>query len=134
MADKLFLVTRADLSDAQQAVQAAHALREFVAVHPEVDRAWYTTSNTLAFLAVPDEEALGVLLERAAERGHPVAAFHEPDRDNEMTAIALGPSARSLCSGLALALRDRGYSSVAEQRPLTPRDGGSSPSIPTVTG
>jgi hypothetical protein len=52
---KLHLVTRRDLSPGQQAVQAAHALREFIQHHPEVDRDWYERSNTLALLAVEDE-------------------------------------------------------------------------------
>lgn len=52
---KLFLVTRSDLPPGQQAVQAAHALREFVELYPEEDRLWYERSNTLAFIAAPDE-------------------------------------------------------------------------------
>ena len=103
--DKLFLVVRRDLSAGQQAVQAAHALRQFAAEHPEVDQEWFECSNTLAFLEVPDEGALGVLLEKAATREFPVAAFFEPDRDYELTALAMGPSARKLCSGLVLALQ-----------------------------
>jgi peptidyl-tRNA hydrolase len=102
---KLYLIVRADLSAGQQAVQAAHALRQFAAEHPEVDQEWFLVSNTLAFLEVPDERALGVLLERAATREFPVAAFFEPDRDYELTALAMGPSARKLCSGLVLALQ-----------------------------
>lgn len=62
---KLFLVTRQDLEPGQQAVQAAHALREFSAKHPEIDRHWYETSNTLAFLAAKNEEALYRLREKA---------------------------------------------------------------------
>lgn len=119
--DKLYLVTREDLDPGQQAVQAAHSLREFVELHPEIDRAWYKQSNTLAFLVVADEPALGVLLQKAANRNCPVAPFHEPDRNNEMTAIALGPAARNLCSGLRLALAGpRCRSSEASSGFLTP--------------
>lgn len=109
---KLFLVTRADLPAGQQAVQAAHAMREFAEHHPEHDRAWYRESNTLAFLAVPNERALGVLLKKARRRDIPVAAFHEPDRNNEMTAIALDHAGRGLVSDLPLALAERSHSSV----------------------
>lgn len=125
-ASKLFLITRADLSAGQQAVQAAHAMREFAEHHPEIERVWYRESNTLAFLVVSDERALGVLLKRARRRDVPAAAFHEPDRNNEMTAIALGPAARSLVSNLPLALTGS-HSSMAEQRLLTPRVAGSTP-------
>ncbi len=126
-AEKLFLVTRADLPDGQQAVQAAHAMREFAEHHPEVERAWYSKSNTLAFLAVPDEAALGVLLEKARRRDIPAASFHEPDRNNEMTAIALGPAARSLVSNLPLAL-GRSHSSIGRAgASRSPSVAGSSP-------
>jgi peptidyl-tRNA hydrolase len=130
MADKVFLVTRADLSDAQQAVQAAHALQEFNILWPAEARDWHTKSNTLAFLVVADEAALGVLLKKARRRDIPAAPFHEPDRNNEMTAIALGPAARGICSGLSLALRDR----RRETRRLdsNPAGEGSSPSGPTI--
>jgi hypothetical protein len=103
--DKLFLVTREDLPPGVQAIQTAHALREFVAHHPEIDQAWYTRSNYLAMLAVPNEEALWGLFNRAVDRGFSVAPFHEPDRGNELTAFALEPAARRLVSSLPLALR-----------------------------
>jgi len=102
---KLFLVTRADLSAGQQAVQAAHALREFTALHPEVDRQWYQTSNTLAFLAAKNEEALGMLCAKAERLGFPTAPFYEPDRGNELTAVAFGPACQRILSHLPLALR-----------------------------
>lgn len=62
MAEKLFLVTRADLPAGQQAVQAAHAFREFVNEHGDIEGDWYRTSNHLAFLSVADEPALERLL------------------------------------------------------------------------
>lgn len=104
MAAKLFLVTRADLSAAQQAVQAAHVFREFVEEHTEVERDWYKSSNHLAMLSVADERALHELLEQAAHRGLRVSAFREPDRGDELTAIALEPAAKRLCARLKLAL------------------------------
>jgi len=103
-AAKLYLVTRSDLPAGQQAVQAAHALREFSAQHPEVDRHWYETSNHLAILVVPNEEALFRLVERAEVQGLKVSVFKEPDRDHETTAIALEPEAKRLCKNLPLAL------------------------------
>ncbi len=47
-----------DLPPGQQAVQVAHAMREFVREHPHEDRIWYEKSNTIAFLAVQDEKEL----------------------------------------------------------------------------
>jgi peptidyl-tRNA hydrolase len=103
---RLYLVVRADLSAGQQAVQGAHALREFVHVHPEIDRNWYQTSNTLAFLSVPGEMDLLSLLTQAQQRGFSAAPFREPDRNDELTAVAFGPECRKLLSRLPLALRE----------------------------
>lgn len=127
-ASKVFLVSRADLSEAQQGVQAMHALSEFIFEHPEIAGSWRRESNTLAWLVVPDEASLGVLLKKARRRDIPFAAFHEPDRNNEMTAIALGPAARSLVSGLPLAFADWSHSSVGRAgASRSPSAAGSSP-------
>ena len=105
LGDKLYLITREDLPWSQQAVQAVHAMREFIREHPEVDRQWYEVSNHLAFLAVRNEQELEQLIEKAKWKGVPVAFFREPDRQNELTAIALGPSGRNLCRRFPLALQ-----------------------------
>lgn len=105
MVDKLYLVTREDLPPGQQAVQAAHALRQFVSDHPETDQAWFQESNTLAILTVRDQQTLGKLLKKALDRSIPVARFLEPDRGSELTAIALGPQGKKLTRGLPLALQ-----------------------------
>lgn len=104
--DKLYLVTRADLPAGAQAVQAAHALRQFAAEHPEVDREWFERSNYLGLLTVPSEADLARLLAKAERRGIAAAAFREPDLGDSLTAIALGPcsGARALTRALPLAL------------------------------
>lgn len=101
---KLYLITRSDLSPAQQAVQAAHALQAFNLQHETLTRQWYATSNTLALLAVPDEAGLGKLLELADAFGVDASAFREPDHGDSLTAIALGPGGKRLCRGIPLAL------------------------------
>ena len=98
--EKLFLITRHDLSEGARAMQMAHAFREFIETHPEIDRAWYKDSNTLVGLEAPNEKALAKLLEDARWKGIPVAFFLEPDLGNELTAIALGPSGKRLCRRL----------------------------------
>lgn len=105
MVSKLFVITRADLSEGQQAVQGMHALQEFNIVHPHEAKGWYDKSNTLAFLVVANEEELGVLYRRAVDRRVPVAPFREPDRDNELTAIAIGPQGKKVTQGLSVAFR-----------------------------
>lgn len=101
---KLYLITRADLSIAQQAVQAAHALQEYNVLHPGPVLEWYRASNTIAFLAVPDELALFDLVDVARARGYTTAPFREPDRNDELTAVVLGPEAHRLVRRLPLAL------------------------------
>lgn len=95
--DKLYLVTRSDLPPGQQAVQAAHSLHSFESEHRTVYVAWRDESQTLAFLAAPNEGALQRLLEKAEWAGVPAAGFLEPDLGNSLTAVALGPEGKRLC-------------------------------------
>ncbi len=103
---KLYLVVRADLSPAQQAVQASHALRQFVDEHPQEDQEWFEKSNTIAFLAVGNEQELTQLLARAELCGISCSGFREPDRGDELTAAAISPQGKRLCRGLPLALAE----------------------------
>jgi peptidyl-tRNA hydrolase len=103
---KLHIITRRDLPAGQQAVQAIHVMREFVREHPDTDREWYQKSNTLAFLSVEDEKALTCLLSSAQLRRIAASGFREPDRDDELTAIAIGPRGKGLCRRLRLALSE----------------------------
>lgn len=102
---KLYVVVREDLPPGDQAVQAIHAARQFASEHPEEEAAWFRESNHLAFLAVPDLPSLIALRDRAEVRGIPSVAFEEPDMGNAVTALALSPRAKSICSGLPKALR-----------------------------
>lgn len=104
MASKVYVVTRDDLPAGQQAVQSCHALAEFVLEFGPLARTWQQESNTLALLSVPDEITLEGLA-RSAERRCAVIRFREPDRNNELTAIALGPEGRRLVQNLPLTLR-----------------------------
>lgn len=105
--DRLFLVVREDLVPAQQAVQAIHAARAFVAEYPAIEAAWHASSNTLALLAVPDEAALAEVAARARDGGFAVATFHEEDLGGELTAVALEPRARRFTRALPRALGGR---------------------------
>lgn len=70
-----------------------------------MEQTWYENSNTLALLEVEDEPALERLLERARWKGIEASGFREPDRQDELTAIAIGPRGKRLCQGLELALQ-----------------------------
>lgn len=101
---KLYLVVRADLPPAQQAVQAAHALQAFNLCHPSTTARWVAESNTLALLEVDDEAALCELACRADFFGVECAQFREPDLGDSLTALALSPDGKRLVRGLRMAL------------------------------
>lgn len=102
---KLYLVVRSDLDQAQQAVQAAHALTEYLIQHKEGALSWHSTSNTLALLSVPTEDKLNLLVDKARRKGFMFSEFREPDRFQELTAAAFEPKAKSILRNLPLALR-----------------------------
>lgn len=106
--DRLRVVVDAGLSPGAVAAQAVHAVVAFGVEHPEGFKAWRTGSSTIVILAA-DEAQLAVLRDKAARAGLDVASFHEPDLDDALTAIAVGPSgeARRLTRGLRLAVRWR---------------------------
>ena len=101
---RLYAVVRADLPPGAQAVQSAHALREFAEQYPEIEKAWHAGSNTLAVLAVPSEPALATLVSVLREQGIALAEFREPDLGNALTAICVEPRAGRLLRDLPLAL------------------------------
>ena len=101
---KLFAVVRSDLSPGAKACQAAHALRAFADAYPELENMWWATSNTLVLLEAPLDRLL--LLEQEAlnkEVSH--VRFVEPDwaPTGTLTALALGPGARTMVAQLDLA-------------------------------
>lgn len=103
------MITRNDIAPGYQAVQSMHALRQFIADHPEIDRQWFEHSNYLGLLSVSNEEALLRLITQAQMQNIAVSIFREPDIGDQITAIALGPGPKSkkLCGRLPLALRDK---------------------------
>lgn len=105
--DKLFVVVRSDLPPAQQAVQAVHAARQFAAEHPETELKWFETSNHLALLEVSSEEDILRLAALAGNRDIQLSVFREPDLNDSITAIALGPKAKTICRDIPLALGGR---------------------------
>jgi hypothetical protein len=102
---KLYTVVRADLPLGAQAVQAAHAMREFAHLHPEVEAEWHRTSNTVVMLSVPDEAALVDLKVRLCNAHISVAEFHEPDLNHSLTAICVAPDGSRMLRNLPLALQ-----------------------------
>lgn len=108
MGDKLYIVTRRDITPGYQGVQSQHAIRQFTADHPERDAEWFRNSNFLAWLSVPNEVELMRLLVLASDAGLRTSSFREPDVGGAITAIAIEPSPKTaeLCKGLPRALKE----------------------------
>ncbi len=82
--EKLYVLVRKDLPKSQQAVQGGHAVAEYLLR----DRSSSWDNGTLVYLAVKDEDELkswGEIFDIACAWW---AGFREPDRNNELTAIA----------------------------------------------
>ena len=89
MEDKLYVITRTDLSKSQQAVQAGHALAEFM-LNCNLDHNRYNKweNGTLVYLKVKDEVDLKCLTHELNYARIEHIAFEEPDINNQLTAIA----------------------------------------------
>lgn len=103
--DKLFIVTRSDLPPGAIAAQSVHTALAFAHEYPFEWRTWYLGSNNIVLLAARDESDLLRLAERARDAGVSCAVFREPDFQNTVTGVAIGPAGWKLVSSLPLALR-----------------------------
>ncbi len=90
--ERLYAITRADLSAGLRAAQVGHALIAWVLKHGE-------HGENLVVLQVPSRFALEELEKRLAGR---VEAFHEPDLGGQLTAIAAGPECWREVSSIGL--------------------------------
>jgi peptidyl-tRNA hydrolase len=115
--EKLYIVTRRDLSPGLQAAQVAHAAFQFGYEHRPLATQWLQESNFLIILSVEDEVTLKERAAEAESRNLPVTYFYEPDIGNQLTAIAVAPSPVTveLMADLPLALREYGgFSNAGE--------------------
>ena len=80
----MFVIVRKDLSPSQRAVQAGHALAEFL-LHGPFSR-W--NNGTLIYLGIKGLHQLENLKRRFKEENIQYTEFREPDLNNEVTAIA----------------------------------------------
>lgn len=82
MSKRLYVIVRKDLSKSYRAVQAGHAVAEWL-LH---DRTW--NNETLIYLGVRDEKELSRWVNKLNFRNIKWVGFNEPDINNELTAIA----------------------------------------------
>lgn len=90
--EKLYIVTRRDLSPGLQTAQVAHAAFQFAYEHRPLAQSWLQESNFLIILSTENEEELEALGHTAETKNLPVTWFREPDIEDELTAIAIAPS------------------------------------------
>lgn len=90
--DRLYAVARADLRVGLRTAQVGHALISWVMEHGN-------PPENLVVLQVPNEDALREVLAKLDGR---TVAFHEPDLNDALTAVATGPENWRLLSSLPL--------------------------------
>lgn len=81
---KMFVIVRRDIPKIHQAVQAGHALAEYLLYGPS--SSW--TNGTLIYLGVKGLNQLENLKYKFERDGIPYKEFREPDLDNQITSIA----------------------------------------------
>jgi len=82
---KLYVLVRKDLSKSQQAIQAGHAVAEYLLR----GRLSSWDNGTLVYLAAENEKDLKSWGELFHIMSVDCVGFNEPDKNNELTAIAV---------------------------------------------
>ncbi len=103
---RLYVLVRKDLPPAYQAVQAGHAVAEWLVrgsgCYREGDGYRYWENDTLVYLHVADEAELLAWHERLEEARTSCRLFREEDLGGQATALAVGGDAKPLVRGLKL--------------------------------
>jgi hypothetical protein len=84
MYNKLYLIVRTDLSPEQQAIQAGHAAVEWARRYGHLYE-----HPTFVLLEAKNKAHLKWLMVQMALTGWPYTAFHEPNRNEGLTALAV---------------------------------------------
>lgn len=82
--NKLFVLIRNDMPIAYQGVQAGHAVAKFMLDHPGK---W--NNEILVYLNVSNEKMLKLWKYKFENKFFDFSCFHEPDLNNEMTALSV---------------------------------------------
>jgi len=82
MSQRLYVLVRKDLPESYRAVQAGHAVAEWLLY----DRSW--NNETLIYLGVPNEFSLQRWVDKLNRKRINWIGFREPDIGNQLTAIA----------------------------------------------
>ena len=90
----LYVITNRRLSSGQQTAQVGHCIADFAASAPNDFKEWRERSHYLVILETIDTETLEEVYNRITNFGFTGFKFHEPDLDNELTAICFSPDER----------------------------------------
>lgn len=106
--NRLYVVSRADLSVGLAAAQCVHAAFLFARDQWEAAAPWLRDSQWVVLCTTVDEQALEELASAAGERRIPYTRWEEPDLSGQLTALALAPgkATHSLCGSLPLLGRE----------------------------
>jgi len=106
--DKLYIVTRQDISAGLQVAQSCHAAFHFAFEHNNVVNSWINTSDYIVCLSAKNEQDLEKLINKTKNKNIKHSVFRESDLDNQITAVCLEPGneSKKLCSNFKLALKN----------------------------
>lgn len=92
---RMYTIVRTDLPKNQQTVQTGHAIAELAFNAGKNGNTtfekWIKNDRTLIVLRARDEQDLKAQRDRIRAAGLEHFMFHEPDRGNEATALAIRP-------------------------------------------
>ena len=85
--ERIYTITRKDISPAQKAVQSMHAGMQYMIDHnPHLDYQW--NNGSIICLELGTEKALRRWIKKLEDKGIKISIFREPDMNHEITAIA----------------------------------------------
>lgn len=85
--ERIYTITRKDISPSQKAVQSMHAGMQYMIDHnPHLDFKW--NNGSIICLELGTEKALRRWIKKLKDRGIKISIFREPDMNHEITAIA----------------------------------------------
>ena len=105
--DKIYVITRRDLSPGMQLVQSCHALVKHSTELPRSVWEWEKNSGYLCCLSVKNEKELRDFWKQW-DKEIAITPFFESDLNDELTALALepGPVSKLATKKLQLALKE----------------------------
>ncbi len=100
---KIYLITRADLSDAQKAVQCCHALQDLFRSSPQMRNGLAIRPiATKVICVVPSLAWLEQWHRKTVMKCAEVGSFNEPNQNDELTAIAVYNPPKNFFASLPL--------------------------------